>query len=52
MPGYKLIYHDGLGKAEVSRLMFKLKDVAFEDVRIAYKDWPAEKPSETYNFFY
>ncbi len=41
---YKIVYFNGRGKAEVSRLLFHLVDQHFEDVRIERQDWPSYKP--------
>lgn len=45
MVHYKLIYFNARGAAELSRLLFKVKGVEFEDVRISVEDWPELKPS-------
>ena len=36
---YKLVYFNGKGKAEVSRLLFHATGHAFEDVRLERDDW-------------
>ena len=42
----KLIYFDGQGRAEVSRWIFLLSGVEYEDVRIQYSDWSTLKSSK------
>ena len=42
----KLIYFDGQGRAEVSRWLFFLAGVEYEDVRIQYSDWSTLKSSK------
>jgi len=39
---YKLIYFDGLGRAEVTRLLFQATNTHFEDVRFTSEQWAAE----------
>ena len=39
MPVYKLHYFDARGRAEVTRMLFKLGEQAFEDIRLADEDW-------------
>jgi len=46
MPVYQLKYFDGRGRGELPRLMFAEAGQKYEDVRIAYEDWPKEKPSK------
>jgi len=43
-PKLKLQYFAGRGRAEISRIMLAEKKVAYEDVRVEGKDWPALKP--------
>ena len=50
MPKYRLIYSKNRGKAEVSRMLFSLAGVEFEDKRIQYRgpesqEWTELKPS-------
>ena len=46
MPTYKLTYFNSKGRAEVTRYLFKLKNVPFEDVRLTREQWLELKPSE------
>ena len=46
MVKYTLIYFNGRGRAEVSRLLFALADVEYEDERIVSENWPNMKPGE------
>ena len=46
----KLTYFNFRGRAEVSRLMLKYKDVDFEDCRINQDQWKELKPSKIYYF--
>ena len=41
MSSYKLVYFNGRGRAEVTRLIFVVSDQQFEDVRLT--DWPNGK---------
>ena len=45
MPSYKLTYFDARGRAEVTRYLLKMNDVAFEDVRVNGEKWQELKPS-------
>lgn len=47
MPSYKLTYFNGRGRAEVTRYMFAMNDVEYEDVRIPMgpEEWPKIKPT-------
>ena len=38
---YKLIYFNGRGRAEVSRLIFTAVGQKFEDIRYNPNDWPS-----------
>ncbi|CAJ0960591.1 unnamed protein product, partial [Mesorhabditis belari] len=44
MPHYKLIYFDLRGRAEVSRQLFALAGVPYEDHRVSFEEWPEFKP--------
>ncbi|ESO13221.1 hypothetical protein HELRODRAFT_159857 [Helobdella robusta] len=44
MAGYKLVYFNGRGRAETTRLLFALSEIEYEDVRISIEQWPALKP--------
>ncbi|CAD6195766.1 unnamed protein product [Caenorhabditis auriculariae] len=48
MVAYKLIYFPIRGLAEVSRQLFALADVDYEDVQIAVEDWPNKKEEMTF----
>ena len=41
MSSYKVVYFNGRGRAELTRLIFNAAGQAFEDVRVT--DWPAGK---------
>ncbi|CAF3904975.1 unnamed protein product [Adineta steineri] len=43
MSTYKLIYGNGRGRAEVSRLIFVAAGEKFEDVRLEMSEWPVRK---------
>ncbi|KAJ8300085.1 hypothetical protein KUTeg_021604 [Tegillarca granosa] len=44
MPRYKLYYLKFRARAELSRLMFVLANVEFEDIEFSYEEWPKYKP--------
>ena len=44
MPAYRLIYFETRGAAEVSRMVFKVAGIEFEDVRYSQENWPSKKP--------
>lgn len=46
-PKYKLIFFYPQTRAEAARMMFKLADVPFEDIRIFEDEWVELKPSKT-----
>ena len=43
MSGYKLTYFNIQARGEVSRILFALADVKYEDNRIEFDDWPSLK---------
>ena len=44
MSSYKLHYFSIRGRAETSRMLFKLQGQEFEDIRHDFADWAAKKP--------
>jgi len=46
MVKYTLVYFDGRGRAEVSRILFELAGVEYEDKRIKGEDWGKLKSGE------
>ena len=53
MSTYKLTYFEGRGRAEVARMMCKLKDVTIDDTRIPFgKPWEDFKPSKYLHLYY
>ena len=46
MPNYKLYYFNIRGRAEVTRLLFKVAGVNFEDKRLTGEEWAAMKSSK------
>jgi glutathione S-transferase len=40
---YKLTYFNGRGRAELSRMIFNVAGIKFEDERIEFADWPGRK---------
>ena len=44
MSTYELVYFNGRGLAEVSRLLFQAAGQQFVDTRIEMADWPKFKP--------
>lgn len=43
MPQYKLYYFDARGRAELTRIIFAVAGVAYEDIRFSKDDWPKHK---------
>jgi len=43
--GYKLTYFPVRGRAEAIRYILKDNDIAFEDRRVTFAEWPSLKPS-------
>ena len=46
MVKYTLVYFDAPGRAEVSRFLFALADVEYEDKRVTGEEWATFKPGE------
>ena len=46
MAKYTLVYFNGRGRAEVSRMLFALADVEYVDKRIGVEDWPTLKAGD------
>lgn len=44
-PKYKLTYFNGMGRAELCRLIFAEAGVEYTDNRVEMADWPAMKPT-------
>nr|KAG5705615.1 hypothetical protein BaRGS_034813 [Batillaria attramentaria] len=42
---YKLIYFDGKGRGELTRLVFTAADARFEEKRFGFQEWPTIKPT-------
>jgi len=42
-PKYVLIYFDVRGRAEATRLLFKVAGVEFEDRRMTFEEWGKQK---------
>ena len=40
---YKLYYFQARGAAEALRIIFALKGVEYEDIRISSDEWPSKK---------
>jgi glutathione S-transferase len=45
MSQYRLVYHNGRGRAEVTRLLFALAGQEYEDVRVERENWLQLKPT-------
>jgi len=43
-PRLKLVYFNGRGRGEISRIMLAEADLKYEDSRVEHKDWEALKP--------
>ena len=53
MSNYKLYYFNVRGRAEVTRWLFALADVKYDDIRLAGEKWQEFKPSKShYSIFY
>jgi len=48
MPQYKLIYFNGMGRAEMTRWLFAYGGIPYTDERIEKEDWPEKKKSLPY----
>ena len=46
MPTYKLSYFNGQARAEVSRFLFAIGGIEYEDIRLQREQWLEYKPSE------
>ena len=46
MVKYTLVYFDAPGRAEVSRILFALADVEYEDRRVTGEEWAKLKPGQ------
>ena len=46
-PRVKLVYHEGRGRAEVTRLLLAAGGIDYENVRITEEQWKDMKPSES-----
>jgi glutathione S-transferase len=49
-PSYKLTYFPARGRAECIRFLLSYGNLAFEDVRVPYEEWPALKPQTPFGF--
>ena len=47
MPSYKVVYFEGRGRAELTRLLFTAAGANFEDVRVEEAKWPAVGKEES-----
>ena len=47
MPTYKLLYFDVRARGETARMLFKLAEQPFEDVRVGEDGWPEVKKSRS-----
>jgi len=45
MPSYKLIYFNGMGRAELIRWLLAYGDIQYVDERFTFEEWPAKKQS-------
>ena len=48
MVKYSLVYFNAQGRAEVSRYLYALADVEYEDKRVTGEEWAKFKPGEHY----
>lgn len=52
MASYRLHYFDVRGRAEIVRMLFKLAQVEFEDIRVTESEWTRVKLGKFVDFFY
>lgn len=53
MASYRLHYFDVRGRAEIVRMLFKLAQVEFEDIRVTESEWTRVKLGKLFvDFFY
>ena len=53
MSNYKLYYFNAKGRAEVTRWLFAIADVKYDDIRLTGEKWQEFKPSKYhYSTFY
>ena len=45
-PKVKLLYFDGRGRGEITRMILNYGGIAFEDKRVKMEEWPEVKPSK------
>ena len=50
MPRYRLTYFNSRGKVELSRLVFALAGVEYEDKRVTWDEWQELKPNTPFGF--
>ena len=48
MSEIKLVYFDLRARGEPIRLVLETAGKKYEDVRLSFEEWPAEKPSKCY----
>ena len=46
MPSYELVYFNGRGRAEASRMLFALSDTKYTDYRLKDGEWTKYKDSK------
>ena len=49
MPNYRLVYFDGTGRGETTRMIFDYAGVPYEDKRVSFDDWKSMKESRSHN---
>ncbi|XP_037084234.1 glutathione S-transferase-like [Pollicipes pollicipes] len=50
MPALKLIYFDGMGRAEPLRWILAAGNVPFDEQKFGFEEWPAVKPGMPYGY--